>query len=70
MQHPILTGHDGGAGRHDQDAEAYRLVAEVCETALRTLWVSAECASDLRQAAAGARLAAGLPPQTLRLASG
>lgn len=62
QQHPILTAHDGG--REDsRDTDAYRLLAEAAETALKTLPVSAACELALLRVSRLARCAGQLPGQ-------
>lgn len=51
MQHPILTGHNGGGGQFD-DVEAYCLVASACEDAVRRLCLTESCEATLRRLAA------------------
>lgn len=65
VQHPILTGHDGGHGE-SQDCRAYAMVVEACEVALRTLCVSDRCEATLRRSALAARELAQLPLRELR----
>lgn len=69
MQHPILTGHDGGAGRN-QDALAWEKLAAVAEECL-SLQLSHDVHEALVRLEASYRRAAGLPAlsrQRLRLA--
>lgn len=58
MQHPILTGHNGGKGIVE-DVEAYRLVASACDEATR-LCVSEACESMLLHLALSLREAGQL----------
>lgn len=66
MQHPILTGHNGGGGGGTADEDAYRLIVGACETALTTLVLSDSCEIALRRVARCAQAAGRLPAQELR----
>ncbi len=57
-----FTVHDGGAGRPEQDDEAYAAIAEACERALSTMNLSPGRARRIRRCAVHARRAAYMPP--------
>jgi hypothetical protein len=62
-----LTLVPAAAAGHE-DAEAYAVLVEACETALRTMNLSSDCASTMRRCALAARRCARLPLRELRLA--
>lgn len=65
-QPPILALREGGADLLEDEA-AYALLAQACDTALRTLYVSESCASTLRRTALAARELGQLPPREFQL---
>lgn len=66
MQHPILTGHDGGRTLTEVDAgtqweSAWREIASACERSLKSLHPLHPRRGELLALSRDARLAAGLP---------